>query len=327
MWVRRVKLVRTCPAVNSRKFASEQMPMSDFRQHLYGTLLGSAIALLWLFPTSAQTISSPIHALVQREIVLSDLADADVVYLGETHDRIADHEAQLDIVKALHARDPDIAIGLEMFQRPFQAVLEHYIAGDINEAQLRHRSEYDERWGFDWELYAPILRFARDEGIPLLALNTPAEVTRKVAREGLDSLTADEKRYIPKRDSIQTDDSAYNAYIRAIFDRFHAEVGNHTANDDNDGFDRFFQAQVLWDETMADAIARALADEPERQVVVLVGQGHVLHNYGLPSRVARRIDEISDTFTQRTILLNADATEADTAAPPIADYLWDNGSP
>ncbi|MEO1131397.1 MAG: ChaN family lipoprotein [Cyanobacteria bacterium J06639_1] len=289
----------------------------------FRAFLGSAIALLWLLPATAQTITSPAGAPMQREAVLSDLASVDAVFLGETHTSEADHEAQLEIIQALHDRDPNVAIGLEMFQRPFQAALDRYLAGEIDEAQLRRESEYDDRWGFDWELYAPILRFARDRQIPLLALNTPAEVTRKVARQGLASLDADDLTYIPAIDSIDTEDPAYRGFIQAVFDSFHAGMGN------SDGFDRFFQAQVLWDETMAEGVARSLAAEPERQVIVLVGEGHTIYSYGLPSRVERRAEAVSDDFEQRTVMLNPDDGVAleDAAGTPIADYLWTNESP
>ncbi|MEO0853093.1 MAG: ChaN family lipoprotein [Cyanobacteria bacterium J06648_11] len=289
----------------------------------FRVFIGSAIALLWLLPATAQTITSPAGAQMQREAVLADLADVDAVFLGETHTSEADHEAQLDIVKALYDRDPSLAIGLEMFQRPFQATLDRYLAGDIDEAQLRRQSEYDDRWGFDWELYAPILRFARERQIPLLALNTPTEVTSKVARKGLESLKSDERTHIPAIDTIDTEDPAYRGFIQAVFDSFHSGMGN------SDGFERFFQAQVLWDETMAEAIARSLADDPERQVVVLVGQGHAIYNYGLPSRVERRAESFFDDFEQRTVILNPDGNlpSEDGAGTPIADYLWTSESP
>ena len=58
-------------------------------------------------------------------------------------------------------------------------------------------ADYQRRWGYDWELYAPILRFARAERIPVLALNTPSEVTRKVARTGLNQLSFAERQWIP----------------------------------------------------------------------------------------------------------------------------------
>ncbi|MEO0867237.1 MAG: ChaN family lipoprotein, partial [Cyanobacteria bacterium J06642_11] len=127
-----------------------------------------------------QTIAVATNKAASHANILDELIKADVIYLGETHNDPEDHAAQLEIITAMHESRGDIAIGLEMFQRPFQAVLDQYIAGDLTEAELIEQSEYETRWGFDWELYAPIIRYAQSNQIPLLALNTPREITKKV---------------------------------------------------------------------------------------------------------------------------------------------------
>ena len=48
---------------------------------------------------------------------LKELAKANVVYLGETHDNPEDHKIQLQIIQELQRRNPKkIAIAMEMFQ-------------------------------------------------------------------------------------------------------------------------------------------------------------------------------------------------------------------
>ncbi|CAD5971707.1 hypothetical protein PCC9214_03858 [Planktothrix tepida] len=42
------------------------------------------------------------------------------------------------------------------------------------------------------------------------------------------------------------------------------------------------QAQILWDETMADAIVNFVKNNPDFQVIVLAGQGHIVYGYGVP---------------------------------------------
>lgn len=248
--------------------------------------------------------------------LITDLATANVVYLGETHDRSADHEAQLQIIEAIYAQNPRVAIAFEMFQRPFQPVLDQYLVGDISEAELRRDSEYDQRWGFPWVNYAPILRFAREQQLPLLALNTPTEITRKVAIKGLTSLTPTEREWIPPLDEIRTDQAPYRDFLRPIYDDFHQDHGSSA------GFENFFLAQVLWDETMAEVIAEFLTDHPDHLVIVLTGQGHMVYGYGIPSRVERRLPEIH----QRLVLLNPDEA-FQTAGEAIADYFWYSNQP
>jgi uncharacterized iron-regulated protein len=260
-----------------------------------------------------QPISSAEQVVYSNKDIIAQLAKANVVYLGENHDSLADHQAQLEIITALYQQNPQIAIALEMFQRPFQPVLERYLAGEINETQLREQTEYDRRWGFDWEYYAPILRFALARQIPLIAVNTPTEITRQVARDGLDSLEEDDFRYIPPLAEIKIDDPDYRQMLRASYDN-HARDGHGNS----DGFANFFAAQVLWDETMAEAIAQFYQANPDYQIVVLAGEGHIIYGYGIPNRVARRISQKS--FRQLSVLLGETQTFDKLESP--ADYLW-----
>ena len=256
------------------------------------------IFFLSITPAYSQSASPPSHFQWQQLTspeVSQELVTADVVYLGETHSSFKDHQVQLEILKALYRQNGKIAIAMEMFQRHFQDVLEQYLAGKITEAQLREQSEYKQRWGFPWTYYAPILRFAKAHQLPVVALNAPTEVTRKVARQGLESLTSAERRYIPPLSEIRTDNAAYRQMVWEVYQgHAHGNSGN---------FEQFFTAQVLWDETMADRIAQFYAANPQYQVVVLAGQGHIVCGYGIPNRVERRIDHPS--FVQRSVLLGA----------------------
>ncbi|MEL6470094.1 MAG: ChaN family lipoprotein [Cyanobacteria bacterium J06623_4] len=244
---------------------------------------------------------------IDNSDILSAIATRQVVYLGETHNSEADHTAQLEIIEALNEQN-DLAIGLEMFQRPFQPVLDRYLADEITEAELVAQSEYETRWGWDWEFYAPIVRYAKANQIPLIALNTPAEITRKVAREGLKSLSGDDLTYIPPVADIDTTDEAYRESVSAVFSA-HGGMG-HSLD-----FENFFAAQVLWDETMAASVVTQLEAEPDRQVVVLVGEGHIAYDYGIPNRVERRIPEIEHA----SVRLMPANEEID---PEFSDFAW-----
>ena len=195
-----------------------------------------ALCLLFIFLPRAWSFTN------SQKQILADLKTAEIIYLAERHDSQGDHQAQLAIIKYLQANNPQIAIAFEMFQRPYQIYLDQYLAGQISENQLREKSEYDQRWGFDWEFYAPILRLAKAKKLPAIALNTPTEITRKVAREGLESPSTSEMTYIPPKSEINQDNEEYRQLILAVYQQ-------HTGGK-SQGFDRFFLAQVLWDETM-----------------------------------------------------------------------------
>ncbi|NER36437.1 MAG: ChaN family lipoprotein [Oscillatoria sp. SIO1A7] len=246
--------------------------------------------------------------------ILEELAKADVVYLGEIHNSASDHAAQMEIIEDLHRRNPKIAIAMEMFQRPYQEAIDEYLSGELTESQLLEETEYETRWGFPWEYYAPILRYAKKNQLPVLAANTPREITKKVARNGLDSLTSQERQWIPPFQEIRTDNEGYRDLIREIYDQIHQGHGG------SGNFDRFFLAQVLWDETMAEAIASFIAEKPDYQVVVLAGRGHIVYNYGIPSRVARRLKE--EGFLQRTVFFSTETDFPSRNSQPAADFIW-----
>ncbi len=285
--------------------------------------------LVCAFPVLAQTpilaagalpevsVSSPQKQSYDPRSVLQQLATADVVYLGETHDGINDHQAQLDIIQSLHRLNPNLAIAMEMFQRPYQSALNRYLAGTITETQLKELTEYETRWGFPWEYYAPILRFAKENRLPVIALNTPTEITRKVSRSSLESLTLADRRFIPPISDLRVEPEVYRERMRLIYQEIHQSKGNSSQ------FDRFFLAQILWDETMAERVSQFLRGNPKTNVVVLAGQGHIVYGDGIPSRVARRMQRTQrGSLLQSLILLNPSPEMSTKSDRPIADYFW-----
>ena len=267
-----------------------------------------------MMPTSAApaTTQREIGFTLPQQQIVTQLQTANVVYLGETHDREWDHQQQLTIIQALFKHNSKLAIGMEMFQRPTQPILDRYLAGNITAAELRQQSEFDKRWGFKWEYYAPILEFAKAQRLPLIALNTPTEITRKASKQGLESLTKAELQYIPPIAEIDRTNIEYRGMISASYQQ-HAGIVSIASR----SFDRFYTAQLLWDETMAERVANFAKQNPDRQTIVLAGSSHIIYGYGIPDRVQRRL--ASSKFSQKTVLLSHDV---DPQQPQPADFIW-----
>jgi len=211
------------------------------------------------------------------ESLIGILAESRVVFVGESHDRYDHHLNQLEIICRLHRRNPDMVIAMEFFQQPFQAHLDDFVAGRINTEAMLRAAEYYNRWRFDYRLYEPIMTFARTQGIAIIALNLPAEITTKVGLGGIDNLSEEERASLPG--TMERSDEQYRERIRIAFEQHPAE----TRGD----FERFFEVQLLWDEGMAQRTARFLVEHPESRLVVLAGTGHVIRS-GIPARVTRR---------------------------------------
>jgi uncharacterized iron-regulated protein len=244
-----------------------------------------------------------LNAFSSMQQIIPALAEKRVVFIGEQHTRYDHHLTQLEIIRRLHALNPKLAIGMEMFQQPFQQHLDEFVAGNSDEHTMLRATEYYQRWRMDYRLYAPILRYAREHGLPVIALNVPSEVTHNVAHVGLDGLNDEDRRKIPA--DIAPADDAYRQRLKRVFD-------SHPQEDGHDNFEHFLQAQLLWDESMAERAAVFLEEHPDYQLVVLAGNQHIAWGTSIPQRLQRRIP-----VTTASILNSWDGP----VKPGLADYL------
>ena len=190
-----------------------------------------------------------------------ELKKSQIVLIGEHHSNIAHHRAQLAVIQALKAAGLEVAIGLEMFRHESQPALDRWVAGEID-AQSFEKIYYD-NWNFPWQTYSMIFEYARDRKIPMIGLNVPREITRKVARNGFQSLTQEQKGQLAEVSCVV--DQQYMNYIRQAF-------GGHGHGQLN--FIYFCEAQMVWDTAMAVYSLNYLEKNPNAVVVVLTGVGH-----------------------------------------------------
>jgi uncharacterized iron-regulated protein len=255
-----------------------------FSRSLLFAVFGCAAFLLPCFagedPRPALPQAVDLKTLLSFEALAGQLSSKRVVFVGETHDRYDHHLNQLEIIRRLHEIGPGLAVGIEYIQQPFQPFLDDYIAGRIDEREFLRATEYYERWRYDFRLLAPIFRFAREQGIPMIALNVPRELTRAVSKAGVDGITGKDREYLPKE--IDRSDKEYEERLRKVYEQ---HPGSNAA-----GFDRFVEAQLVWDEGMAERAATYLNANPGSRMVILAGSGHLEFGSGIPNRLERRIN-------------------------------------
>ncbi len=227
---------------------------------------------------------------------------ARVVLVGETHTRWDHHLAQLEILKLLYQKSPKLAIGVEWFQQPYQKHLDAYVAGEISEQEMLHLSGYFERWRYDYRLYRPIIQYAREYKIPIIALNASQELSHALSKSGFDDLSAKLKDQLPE--SYDWSDKEYEKRLRSVFDEHPDYPGE---------FEDFLRGQLTWDESMAESAAQYLDKNPESRLLILAGSGHIMYGSGIPNRIKRRID-----VEQVSILLSEDLLPV---SENIADFL------
>lgn len=220
----------------------------------------------WLSAEKAGGAAENPVALLER------MAAQQAVLLGEAHDSAEDHRWQLHVLAKLHARQPDMAIGFEMFPRRVQPVLDQWVAGALSEQDFLARAEWDKVWGFDARDYLPLFHFSRMNRIPMLALNVERSLPEAIGKQGWDAVSAAQKEGV-SRPTAPTPD--YLKTLRKVFDQHPAKQrGEET-------FPRFVEAQTVWDRAMAQPIADHLKRQPGALVVGILGAGHVRHGHGV----------------------------------------------
>ncbi|MBA3503067.1 MAG: ChaN family lipoprotein [Deltaproteobacteria bacterium] len=269
------------------------------------------------------------------------LQKARAVCVGEDHPNPHHHWVQLRVVEEIGKRKPaKLGLGLEMIQRPFQGPLDDYSAKRIDAAALRSRVGWEERWGYDWEFYGPTIDAAIQSGASVIALNASKELSKKISRQGLDSLTPEEKANVPE---LKLDDATHRAWFDGLMSEMggagahsqkkegdpaevkpdpHKEKENphkspHGAAPPMPSAERIYTVQVLWDETMADLSAKWLAANPSGQLVILAGNGHC-HDSAIVARLKRR--GVADVVSVRPVI-DTEGEVARVLAKPMNDYV------
>ncbi|MGF1508308.1 MAG: ChaN family lipoprotein [Myxococcota bacterium] len=269
------------------------------------------LAVNWRKPS--QVLDGFTGSVVGLEGLWKALHGGRVVYVAERHDRPADHAVQLEVLVALAEQDPNLMVGMEMFRQSDQPTLDAFVQGDIDEATLQARTDWTGNWGFEYRLYKPIMDYARSHRIRIIGLNVDPAVTAKVAMGGLEVLSDAERAQLPELDLSREE---HRTYVRDATG--FTEGGQETHG--GMSFEDLYTAQVIWDEVMADAIVRALAEGSSR-MVVFAGRGHVEYRFGVPERAALRGAE-----PYRTVLpvsLEDEGSDLrELVRKAAGDFLW-----
>ncbi|WP_167527978.1 ChaN family lipoprotein [Desulfosarcina alkanivorans] len=240
-------------------------------------------------------------SVVTRQQMIADLARHRVVYVGESHTNPSHHAIQLEVIRALAQNTSNLVIGMEMFDHTYQAVLDRWVAGELDETAFLQQTHWYANWRFNFGLYRDILEYAKEKGIRIIALNVPFHIPPRIRVGGIASLSEADRRHLPA--VINTTDAGHRAYLQEIFN-LHAFRGRDT-------FDFFYEAQCTWE----DAMAEAVADHPgPGTMVVLAGNGHIIRKFGIPNRAFARVNA-----PFKTVYL---ASVGDEAELSWADYLW-----
>ena len=243
---------------------------------------------------------------VTLQAIIDSLEGADVLFVGETHDNAIAHLLEAELLRradekygAASPKRRDVALSLEMFERDVQTVLDEYLAGLISE---RHFLLSSRPWRNYEADYRPLVEYARERRLPVIAANAPARYVSRVSSQGPASLGALSKDVVKSWLPPLPFPAASEAYA-AKFNRFMTggapaapaptpaptptpTTAAPTAQAAH-GSRHLLEAQTLRDASMAYRIAEFLKRGRDPLVVQVNGTFHSEERMGVPEQLAR----------------------------------------
>jgi uncharacterized iron-regulated protein len=253
------------------------------------------------------------------------LSAQDVIYLGEEHRNQWHIEAALQVLRAILGNGRRPILAMEMFGWNGQAALNQ---SGTNSESARDRFlkdvHWDQNWGGRFEDYEPLVTFARSHQLPVLALNPPRPLVRKIATQGWKKAIDDpEMATWGMNDELIVEDPAYREVILRQLQLCHGGLPQ-------DAYERMYEASMFRDEGMAKTINESLRAASGHGASILgpivsyTGAGHIQYQLPIPKRVLRkRAGEV----TQKTVYMTSfqpDHPEElqELLRDGIADYVW-----
>jgi uncharacterized iron-regulated protein len=243
--------------------------------------------------------------VIAFEELIAHISSKELIFVGEAHDNPDHHLIQVQILQAVANLSPSLNLGMEFFQKQQQPIVDRYIQGESTEKEFLAAVEWKKTWGFDYHFYRPLMQLARERGYRVLAINAPNDMVRKVARTGLKALEPSERDQLPK--AIDLTQARHRAFLQEIYN----EHSPHGLKD----FEFFYEAQCVWEETMAYNLSEHLKSG-EGRLIAFTGNGHIVNKFGVPDRTVRRVPV--SMVTVMPYPLNG----KETIDRGIADYLW-----
>ena len=179
--------------------------------------------------------------------MIRQLEESDFVFFGESHNNSIAHWMELEITKDLfEKRGKDLVLGAEMFESDNQLAIDEYLSGFVTDKRFEDETRLWKNYATD---YKPLLQFAKEKSLRMIATNVPRRYAGLVADkgfEGLDAIAPDGKKFMVQ--SPFPYDSTLSCYKDML-----TMQGGHGNTKMNQNFP---MAQALKDATMASFILK-----------------------------------------------------------------------
>ena len=226
--------------------------------------------------------------IVSLDYMANDLANYDVVFVGEAHGHATNHYIQSKLFSKLYSKNNKLALSMEQFDRSRQNILNQYLAGEIGEETLIYEGK---AWEHYRSSYRPLVEFAKHKGLSVIAAEIPANMVSCIGEQGpefLQELNGKERGWIA--DKLHLQDGDYKDKFYAFMEKAAGHrVSNQLSPEQKKAkmFKRF-AAQVSRDDTMAMSIVEHIKAHPDVKIMHINGSFHSAGLLGTPERVLLR---------------------------------------
>ena len=212
------------------------------------TLLLSLTALVsYAQPKPAYSIFTAYGKQTDYGKMLKTLQDADIIFIGETHNCPVAHWMEYEITSDIIQKSPKgLTLGAEMFETDNQLLVDEYTRGLISSDKFEAEAKL---WDNYWTDYSSLLYLAREHKLRFVATNVPRRYASFVKDNGLEALgnLPDAAKSLmaplPIAFDAQSQDEAMFGFMQMM-------GGKGSANS------HFAEAQAIKDATMAWFISR-----------------------------------------------------------------------
>ena len=202
----------------------------------------------------------------------------DVVFFDEFHDQGSIHQAEAAFFKQMYKDNQDMILSLEMFERDVQPVMDEYLSGKITEDEFKASSRPWPNYQTD---YRPLIEFAKVHDIYVLAGNIPRRMANQYAKAGDFSTISDaDKQYLPQKHLVEYKDyyNKFKTYMSSGDENTHMMMTPER-------IEKFYKAQCLKDDTMAESIVNYNKANPDTKILHMQGEFHGGDHLGVVEKV------------------------------------------
>jgi uncharacterized iron-regulated protein len=249
------------------------------------------------------------------EAFVKAVAQAQIVAVGEEHYHPDIQAFELRLFQALAQHRPrHIALAMEFLERDMQLAVDAYLSGNSDAVTLQTQIKATPDF---IQFYFPLLQYARQAGVPLLALNVPRSLARRVTKEGLQAVA--ESILPPERAYMAATFLPITPQYRTYF--LQAVAAAHPLAEEQR--DRFVEAAHLKDDTMAESLAAFLERAADMTVLAIAGRFHFDYGLAIPALLRQRRPRVTmQRVTTMAVAANDIIDLRDLAREALADYVW-----